>query len=92
MEILTFLIFVALEIFLAIIGIWRKGILFSLIGLACAIFIAPLSINNIVVSRAYTTVNGTVTEHLVYADNTLILIVIFIIFMLHFIVIVRCFR
>ena len=94
MEITTFLIFVILEIFLAVLGVWRKGVLFSLIGLVCATFMLPFSLNNLVVSRTYTAnpLNGNITTHLVYADNTLIVIVFFIIFMFHFIVIMRCFK
>lgn len=94
MEITTFLIFIMLEVFLAVLGVWRKGVLFSLIGLVCAIFMLPLSLNNVVVSRAYTTnpLDGNITTHLVYADNTLIVMVFFIIFMFHFIVIIRCFK
>jgi len=91
MELVYFTIFIIMQIFLAVLSLWRKGIIFSAIGLASAIFILPLCLNNIVVSRTYTTnpLDGNVTEHLVYADNTLTVLIFTMIIILHFIAIVR---
>jgi len=94
MELSFFVVFVIVQIFLAVLSLWRKGVLYSLIGLAFSVFLLPFSLNNIVVSRTYTVnpINGTTTEHLVLADNTLTVLIFAMLIILHFIAILRSVR
>lgn len=86
-----FVVFILIEIFLAIIGIWRNGILFSVIGLVVLIFLAPLTINSLIVERVFTVnpISGEATEHIVFADTSLLVMIFFLIAILQFLVSIR---
>lgn len=95
MDLQTFIIFIMLQFFLVIIGIWKRGAIFSLIGLLTTIFVIPVVLaTGLEISRVYTVnpLTGEVLTHITYADPTLLVLIFFIIFIIHFLCIIRSAR
>ncbi|RLE47542.1 MAG: hypothetical protein DRJ31_08690 [Candidatus Methanomethylicota archaeon] len=94
MQMITFLIFLTVNLILGLIGLLKKGMLYGIIGIATCIFVAPLvATQGLVVGYTPTYENGTVVAQTpIYADTSIIVLVMFMLIVIHFISILKAGR
>jgi len=89
MEVIEFILFLFLQVFLILLTMMRKGVIFSTIGIVTTLFIMATTFNNFILQRTYV-YNGTATqETLVYADPSLTLLLYAILIIMHAFAIIR---
>jgi hypothetical protein len=89
MEVIEFVLFLFLQIFLILLTIMRKGVIFSTIGIVTTLFVMATTFNNFIIQRTYVYNGATAQETLVYADPTLTLLLYGILIIMHTFSIIR---
>lgn len=78
MEMLEFIIFLLLQLFLLILTVWRKGILYSLLGLIFSLFMFGLILKDgVIVTRI------EATSTVIYANQTLCVLILALMVIIH---------
>lgn len=82
MEIIEFILFLFIQVFLLILTLWRKGLLFSLIGLLTTLFMFGIVLTDgVVVSRIE--ISGLSEPIITYANQTLCILILAIMIIIH---------
>jgi len=89
MEIIEFVIFLSIVLFLFALALIKKGLLFSLLGLVITLFMMPSACFNLVVSRIYyyNSTSGTVESEVITANPNLMVIIFIILSVMFFVTI-----
>jgi len=90
MELVEFLIFLALNIFLAVLALTKKAGLPSVIGLIICLFVLPFARSGIVLDRivVVNSTTGIPTYYTITSDTTMTMLIFIMLAILHFLIVI----